>query len=152
MHHKTSFLKRFCHLSVSTEAPYVANDGWRRTNWVGRLGWWQRHFFTFLGAEKLWICNITWNQRSVREHLFLISRTPQLKARSMCCFQFDLILLLMVLGLFSFILTFYSDFVHCCSFGLLSWHHSEYSWPTWSGPKHLRIFWNIYCCLVSWYF
>ena len=99
MQRKTSFLQRFCHLlaaRVSTEAPYVANDGWRRTNWVGHLGWWQHHFFTFLGAEKLWICNILWNQRSVREHLFLISRTPQLKARSMCCFQFDLILLLLM--------------------------------------------------------
>ena len=79
MQRKTSFLQRFCHLlaaRVSTEAPYVANDGWRRTNWVG-LGQWQHHFFTFLGAKKLWICNILWNQHSVREHLFLISRTPQ---------------------------------------------------------------------------
>ena len=89
MKRKTSFLQRFCHLlaaRVSTEAPLVANDSWRRTNWVGHLGRWQRHFFTFLGNEKLWICNILWNQRSVRDHLFLISRTPQLKARSMCCF------------------------------------------------------------------
>ena len=80
MKRKTSFLQRFCHLlaaRVSTEALLVANDGWRRTNWVGHLGRWQRHFFPFLGAEKLWICNILWNQRSVREHLFLISRTPQ---------------------------------------------------------------------------
>ena len=79
MQRKTSFLQRFCHLlaaRVSTEAPYVANDGWRRTNWMG-LGQWQHHFFTFLGAEKLRICNILWNQHAVREHLFLISRTPQ---------------------------------------------------------------------------